>query len=90
MIRISVHLISAQSGTITELARMDIANDPPSGSHALGNYIGMTYVGRSKERLDKRTVSKSTHVMNWRREQFHVWNLVCAMLIKMGYTQGHK
>lgn len=90
MIRVSVHLISAVNGSVTELARMDIANSGETSHIARGHYDGVTYIGRDRERLDKLTPSKRGHVENWERERFHVWNLVYAMLAQMGYTQGRK
>lgn len=88
MIRVSVHLISANTGAVTELARMDIAN-MDDGTSTVANYMGVTYIGRDTKRLDKQNVSKSGRVLGWRRNDYHVWNLVASMLHMMGYNKGH-
>lgn len=87
MIRVSVHLISANDGHVQELARMDIANDE-TGGVIRRNYNGVSYIGRDKARLDKCTSSKKGRVENWESERFHIWNLVRAMLQAMGYNEG--
>lgn len=69
---------------------MDIANDGRCGTAIQGHYDGVTYIGRDKARLDKCTPSKRGRIESWRRDQFHVWNLVYHMLAQMGYTQGRK
>lgn len=86
MIVVRVELHSAITGKVTELARMAICNDG-SGSARVGNYTGESFVGRDKDALDRRTVSKRGSVRNWRRLDFHVWNLVRRMLEDMGYTK---
>lgn len=40
--------------------------------------------------LDKGRVSKRGAVRGWRRHDFHIWNLVAAMLADMGYRQGRR
>lgn len=87
MIRVSVTLISANDGTHTELARMDICNDDTGGVISR-NYTATSYIGRDKKRLDKGTVSKRGRVLNWESERFHVWNLVRAALQAIGYNEG--
>jgi hypothetical protein len=91
MIIIKVELHSAVTGKVQELARMHIINQ---GSTTIknpnfGDYQVQTFRGRSKEILDKLTISKATIIHNWRRNDYHVWNLICKALTKMGYTQGH-
>lgn len=88
MLVVRVELWSAISGEKTELARMEICNDGNSVSHRAGNYDGRSFVGRNGKALDRRTVSKRGRVANWRRLDWHVWNLVAAMLDSMGYTNG--
>jgi hypothetical protein len=92
MIRVSVTLLSAVDGSATELARMDIANDGKASvkNFRNGTYDGVSYIGRDTERLNKGTVSKRGRLEDWPRMQLHVWNMVCAMLHSMGYTQGVK
>lgn len=87
MIRISVTLISAVNGRETELARMHI-NNLGTGTDKVGHYVGLAFRGRGKEMLNNLTVSKSARVMNWKRNDFHVWNLIRLMLTNMGYTKG--
>lgn len=92
MIVVRVELWSAVDGRKTELARMHIAND---GRRTMtdprrGDYVGETFVGRDSAALDKRRVSKRGAVPGWRRHDFHIWNLVAAMLDDMGYRQGRR
>lgn len=91
MIRVSVSLISAVNGKVTELARMDICNDG-SGErnhmHYDGEAVlfeGTSYIGRDSTALDRGTVSKRGRITNWPSERLHIWNLVRAMLVNMGY-----
>lgn len=81
-----MQLLSANSGKVTELARMDIVNDgtgKPDG--VLRNYVAMVYRGRNTKALDNRTVQKGERISAWPSERVHVWNLVAAFLTKMGY-----
>lgn len=90
MIRVTVSLISAiGSHRDTELARMDIANDGVATAEngRRGNYNGVTYVGRDAATLDKSRVSKRGSLVGWRRLDYHVWNMVAAMLEQMGYDK---
>lgn len=94
MIRVSVHLISANDGSVTELGRMDICNDE-TGNFERRNYTGeafvydaATYIGRDSNALDRGTVSKRGRVVNWPSARLHIWNLVRMMLDDMGYTKG--
>lgn len=88
MIIVKVELHSVVTGRITELARMKICNDGKSKNANFGNYLFQTFVGRSKEQLDKETESKHAEILKWPRQRLHIWNLVCKGLIKMGYVQG--
>lgn len=87
MIIIKVELHSAITGKVTELARMRIINDE-TGNMTRRNYIGQTYRGRNTKDLDKYTIMKGAALKNWPSAQFHVWNLVRAMLTQLGYTNG--
>lgn len=87
MIIVRVELHSAITGKITELARMRIVNDE-SGTLTKRNYSGTSFRGRSKDDLDKKTIMKQGQLHNWPSAQFHVWNLVRAMLTQLGYTNG--
>ena len=89
MIRVTVELMSAIDGSTTELARMIIANDgdTTTTNPRLGSYVGATMIGRNTAALDRGTVSKRGKIINWRRQDFHVWNLVRRMLETMGYDK---
>ena len=71
---------------------MDIANDGVTSTDnpRLGTYAGLTYRGRDRATLERRTVSKRGRVERWPRAQYHVWNLVARMLESMGYDQGRR
>ena len=90
MIRVRVELLSANTGEVTELARMHISNDglATGANYRRGAYLGETFVGRSAAQLNRKTVSRLAVVEGWRRHDFHVWNLVRLMLDRMGYTLG--
>ncbi|PZU62345.1 MAG: hypothetical protein DI552_00305 [Brevundimonas sp.] len=90
MIVVRVELWSAVDGSRTELARMHIANDGQASvaNPRLGDYVGETFVGRDREALNRGRVSRRGQVRGWRRHDFHIWNLVRAMLDDMGYRQG--
>ena len=92
MIVVRVELWSAIDGRRTERARRHIANDGRAtvANPHLGDYQGETFVGRDSVALDKGRVSKRGAVRGWRRHDFHVWNLVAAMLADMGYRQGQR
>lgn len=68
---------------------MHICNDSQATCEnpRLGTYVGESFVGRDAEALDKRRVSKRGRVANWRRHDFHIWNLVRRMLTDMGYDK---
>ncbi len=86
MIIVRVELLSAVTGTTTELARMHIANTG-EGTDRICDYVGRTFIGRDTDALDHGIVSKRGRVTRWRRHDFHVWNLVRRMLGEMGYTR---
>lgn len=90
MIRVTVELLSAVTGHRTTLAMMDIANDGEATltNPRVGSYNGATYRGRDLATLEKRSTMKTGEVQNWRRLDFHVWNLVARMLESMGYDKG--
>lgn len=91
MIVVKVELWSAITGQHTELARMTIANEG-TGSLVRGNYEAKTYIGRNEATLQKAmvkgTISRSTRITGWPRQQWHVWNLVERALGNMGYGNG--
>lgn len=85
MIVVRVELWSAVTGDKTELARMHISNIGATAK--VGDYDGETFIGRSTVALDRRVISKRGKVTNYRRLDFHVWNLVRRMLSNMGYEK---
>ena len=85
MILVRVELHSALTGRVTELARMIIVNDG-AGSRTVGNYVGTSYRGRSREQLDKGVTLHNGKVAGFPRQRLHVWNLVARMLNAMGYV----
>lgn len=84
MIVVKVELWSAVTGEKTELARMEIANDG-EGTLAKRHYDARTLFGRSTDQLNKRRTQREGRIENWPSERVHVWNLVAALLTKMGY-----
>ncbi len=86
MIVVKVELWSAITGSVTELARMEIANDG-TGTLAQRNYIARTLRGRSAEAFRSRTTQRHTALKNWPSEALHIWNLVTAVLRQMSYGQ---
>lgn len=57
---------------------------------SLGRYLRGSPKGQTHEALSKGRVSKRGEVRRWRRHDFHIWNLVAAMLDDMGYRQGRR
>lgn len=93
MIRVTVELLSAIHPPRNQvLAMMDIANDGEASltNHRLGSYTGVTYRGRDRDTLELRSPMKRGAVVQWRRLDYHVWNLVARMLESMGYDKGSK
>jgi hypothetical protein len=86
MIVVKVELHSAITRQVKEIARMQICNDG-SGTLTKGHYYGSTYIGRSKEALDRMMPLKSGYIHGFPRQALHVWNLVARMLREMGYTK---
>lgn len=87
MIIVRVELHSAITKQVTELARIKIANDE-SGNYSSRNYKAVSYRGRNAKALDKETVQKYTELKDWKSNQYHVWNLVRAILTGLGYIEG--
>jgi hypothetical protein len=53
MILVTVQLISAITGETTEIARMTISNKGGAPNPRRGDYVGKTYLGRSREVLHR-------------------------------------
>jgi hypothetical protein len=93
MIIVRVELHSANTGEITELARMHVCNE----SHLceqpdpinLGSYGVYVLRGRSTKQLDvsakNRTFVHAGKFGQFPRLQLHVWNLVLCALVAAGY-----
>ena len=88
MIVVTVHLASAVTGDVTELARAYIDNT--GGTAQLGNYRVRTLRGRSSEAFAKGIVQRTGHVERHPRLREHVWNLVAKALVATGYGDAHK
>lgn len=83
MIVVRVELHSANTGKVSELARMKICNE--GGTPQLGDYGVYVMRGRSKEQLDKGTVQRSAQFGKYPRLSLHVWNLVLCALVAASY-----
>lgn len=84
MIVVRVELWSAATGKVTELARAVIVNDG-TGTAERRNYDLATLRGRSTQDLNKSVPQRKGKLTGWPSERLHVWNLVAAMLTKLGY-----
>ena len=84
MIVVRVELHSANSGLITEIARMEIVNDG-LGTSKRGNYQVTTLRGRDKDRLDMRVIGRCGFIVNFPKQTRHVWELVMKALNAVGY-----
>ena len=73
MIVVTVHLHSAQTGQITELARAIIANDG-TGTPKRGNYW-MDLLGKNRVPMKDRA-----RIRDWPRQSKHVWALIARLL----------
>lgn len=87
MIVVTVELWSAITGQKRQLARMHIANDGAASSANVrrGDYAGVTFKGRDEEALARGVPQRRGKLVNWPRLDKHVWNMVAAMLLSMGY-----
>lgn len=87
MIIVRVELWSAQTGEVTELARMKIAN--AGGTDGVCDYDCCTYFGRGEPMLDtSQQTGRKSHVgkvLGHRRKSLHIWHLVLKALLSMGY-----
>lgn len=79
MIRITVELISANTGKISKLGEMHIANDG-SGTGHHGSYDGRILRAPKFE-----AVTRIGHVHRHDRVSLTVWHLIAKMLKTMGY-----
>lgn len=86
MIVIKVELHSAVTRQVTELARMQISNTG-AGTATKASYAGAVFRGRSTAELDRKAVQREGRVEDYPRQRVHVWHLVAAMLLKMGYAR---
>lgn len=84
MIVVTVHLVSAIDGSVQQLAQMHIANDG-TGTLQKRNYDAYTLRGRSAEAFKTIVKQKEARLENWPSDRLHIWNLVTALLVKMGY-----
>lgn len=87
MIRVRVELLSAITGKVTELARMNICNE--GGTSTKGDYGVYVVRGRGTPQLDtsewRRVFTKQAKITGHPRLAEHVWNLVGKALHAAGY-----
>lgn len=88
MLVVKIELHSANTGKITEIGRMWIANR--GGTYTRGNYWAKTLRGRNKIAFDKHKLSnhkanRMGYVSNYPRTRLHIWNLVARCLNTMEY-----
>ncbi len=83
MIIVSTFLVSAITGEVTEIARMNIVN--VGGTEQIGNYDVRTLHGRGSPQLQRGQTQRESHVSGHPRQREHVWNLVAKGLAAMGY-----
>lgn len=90
MLIVRVELWSAITGKVTEIARMQIANDGAASATnpRLGDYVARTFTGRDTAALDRGRVTRTGHVRRWPRLDRHVWGLVHAALDACGYGRA--
>ncbi len=84
MIIVSVHLLSAVTGKVTELARAHICNI--GGTGTVRDYEIRTLRGRSARALDAGAVQRQGKVLGHRSLDLHIWHLVGKALQRIGYT----
>lgn len=94
MLVVKVELHSAIDGSMSEIARMVIANDGTSWDANYGHYDCVALRGRSAETFDKamRTglawqQERQARVENYPRKRAHVWNLVRRALDALDYRK---
>lgn len=83
MIIVSVHLVSAITGKVTELARAHISNI--GGTGTVRDYEIKTLRGRNSEALGRGLVQRQGKVQGHRALDLHVWHLVAKALTGIGY-----
>lgn len=84
MIIVSVHLLSAINGSVTELARAHISNI--GGTGTLRDYEIKTLRGRNTVALNRQQPQRHGKVIGHRSLDLHVWHLVGKALHRIGYT----
>lgn len=79
MILVKVELHSAQTGKVTEIGRLQIANDR-SGSKERGNYLVWIFRRGSKAR-----VQRQAQLLDFPRLSAPIWKLLRRALEAAGY-----
>lgn len=85
MIIVSVHLASAITGEVTELARAYIDNI--GGTTQSRDYRVRSLRGRSAEAFARGQVQREGRVVGHPSPRVHVWNLVAKALAACGYGE---
>jgi hypothetical protein len=79
VIVVRIELWSRESGQVTEIARMSLAND------GTGTDTRCHYDGQSFKKPDFRETARTGRVIDHFRHVLPVWTLVRRMLESMGY-----
>jgi hypothetical protein len=87
MIIVRVELHSAITGKVSELAQIGIWNKGDEPNPNTGNYRCASYRGRDRASLDLHKVQRQGEILNHKRLQKHVLNLVVKALLTMGYEK---
>lgn len=98
MIVVKVELHSANTGAVTELARMHVCNEShlcnQPDPENLGSYGVYVLRGHDKGQLDtssrNRTFTHTGKFGQYPRKRLHVWNLVLYALVAAGYKGNTK
>lgn len=84
MIVVTVHLLSANTGELTQLAMMHVSN--VGGDAARGDYDVTTFRGRDRAALARLVPSHRGKVEGYPRQALHIWNLIARALKSAGYA----
>lgn len=93
MIVVRVELWSANTGAVSELARMTIDNIGTTDDRQHADYRARSYRGRDAQTLHRAMLSgvanREGKVLRHARLKLHVWQLVAKALRSLGYAEAH-
>jgi len=93
MIVVRVELWSANTGQVSELARLTIDNLSTTADRQHADYRARSYRGRNAETLHRAMMSgvaqREGKVLRHARLKLHVWHLVAKALRSMGYAEAN-